>query len=180
MGYAGGEKENPNYSNMGDHTETVQVDYDPRRISFMELLVFFWERHRPGQRAWSRQYMNAVFYHDDAQQQAAMNSKAELEEKLERPVRTQILPLRSFTLAEDYHQKYLLNRRSELARELMRIYPIKRDFINSTAVTRLNGYVGGYGHADQLKREVDILGLSPSSREALIELVRRSGKNALN
>jgi methionine-S-sulfoxide reductase len=172
VGYAGGEKENPSYNNMGDHTEAVQVDFDPQRISFPELLAIFWERHRPGQRAWSRQYMNAVFYLDEIQKQRAMKSKTEVEEKLGRPVRTQILPLRSFTLAEDYHQKYLLNRQSELARELIRIYPIRSDFINSTAVARLNGYVGGYGQLDQLNQELPLLGLSPTGRELLVELVR--------
>jgi methionine-S-sulfoxide reductase len=177
VGYAGGEAKNPDYGNIGDHTETVQVDYDPRRISYEDLLALFWESHRPGQRAWRRQYMNAVFYHDEKQRLAALNSKAQVEEKTGRAVHTQILPLRSFTLAEAYHQKYLLRRDADLSRELKRIYPGLNEFINSTAVTRLNGYVGGYGSMAQLERELGTLGISAAGRKNLVERVRRSERN---
>ena len=74
VGYAGGETRNPTYSHIGDHTETVQVDYDPRRITYEDLLVIFWESHSPRERAWGRQYMNAVFFHDEKQRLAAMAS----------------------------------------------------------------------------------------------------------
>ncbi len=165
---------------MGDHTETVQVDYDPKRTSFEQLLVFFWERHRPGQRAWGRQYMNAVFYHDEKQKQAALDSREKVADITGRKVHTQVLPLRSFTLAEDYHQKYLLRRDTDLMRQLKRIYPTTAGLVNSTAAARLNGYVGGYGNVAQLEREVALLGISESSQKALTELVRRSGRGLFN
>lgn len=53
------------------------------------------------------------------------------------------MPLRSFTQAEDYHRKYRLKGRSDLLREMTRIYPCKQDFVNSTAVARRNGYTAG-------------------------------------
>jgi peptide-methionine (S)-S-oxide reductase len=175
VGYAGGLMENPNYGNIGDHTEAVQIDYDPHRTRYAELLEIFWKSHKPTSQAWSRQYMNAVFVHDEQQQTLAQASKTALAKKLNKPVRTKIVPLQSFTLAEDYHQKYLLKSRSDLAREMSRIYPRKTDFINSTAAARLNGYAGGHGTKDQLDREIDSLGLSPEGRRHLEDLVQGKG-----
>lgn len=180
VGYAGGQTHNPDYGNIGDHTETVQVDFDPVKISYEELLAFFWKRHRPGERTWSRQYMNAVFYHDEQQKQSALDSKARLEGEIGHTVHTQVLPLRSFTLAEDYHQKYLLRRASDLMRELRGIYPTTMGLVNSTAAARLNGYVGGYGNMVQLKSELALLGISAASQKNLVDLVGRSGKNIFN
>jgi peptide-methionine (S)-S-oxide reductase len=160
---------------IGDHTETVQIDYDPQHISYADLLTVFWNSHDPGQRAWSRQYMNAIFFHDERQRQTALASKKAQERADGHAVQTEVLPVRSFTLAEDYHQKYMLKRRTDLMRELSRLYPEHDDFVNSNAVARLNGYVGGYGSKAQLLREIDMLGLSPAARKTLLDLVGERG-----
>ena len=173
VGYAGGTAENPDYGHIGDHTETVQVDYDPARISYERLLEIFWQSHRPDERNWSRQYMNAVFFHDERQKAAAEASKAALEKRSGQKARTQMLPVRSFTLAEDYHQKYLLKRHGDLKREMSRIYPNHRELVDSTAAARLNGYAGGHGGPERLAREIDMLGLSPAGRKALQSIVKR-------
>ena len=161
----------PNYGNMGDHTETVQVDYDPGRITYAQLLEIFWGSHRPTSRNWSRQYMNAIFYHDDEQRRLAMDSKIAVEQKNGGTIRSEVLPVRSFTMAENYHQKYMLKQHSKLKAELSRIYPKHRDFVASTAVARLNGYAGGNGSRDQLSRELDTLGLSAEGKRVLSEMV---------
>ena len=180
VGYAGGRKENPSYSNIGDHTETVQVDFDPRKISYDRLLDIFWNSHDPTQRTWLRQYMHAVFFNTEQQRESALASLAVVEKKIGRKVRSQILPLRTFYLAEDYHQKYLLKRRTDLMRAMSAIYPGKKDFMDSTAVARLNGYVGGYGSPEQLAREIDGLGLGPGARKTLTELVGGKSSGWLN
>lgn len=167
--------DNPTYRSMGDHTETVQVDFDTERISYSELLTVFWESHRPTSQSGSRQYLHAIFYHDAQQQQQALASKAAIEHKLSGPVRTEVLPLRSFTRAEDYHQKYILKRESGVMRGLSRVYPIHRDIVDSTAAARLNGYVGGYGSPEQFDREIETLGLSPESRKTVDNIVRGKG-----
>ncbi len=115
--------------------------------------------------------MNALFYHNEQQRLAGEESKRALTEKAGETIHTAIVPLRSFNLAENYHQKYLLKRRSDLAAELSRIYPRNRDFIDSTAAARLNSYVGGNGNAAQLSGELDSLGLSSRGRRALQSLV---------
>ena len=163
----------PDYHNMGDHTETVQVDYDPERISYTQLLEFFWESHAPARRSWSQQYKNAVFYHDERQRELAATSKKALVKKTGRSVKTEVAPLRSFTMAEDYHQKYLLKGHVDLKNEMLRYYPNHRDLVDSTAAARLNGYAGGHGRNDQLIREVESLGLRPGGESALRELIRR-------
>ena len=175
VGYAGGRTAAPTYRSMGDHTETVQVDYDPQRIRYAQLLDIFWKSHHPTGGSWSRQYMNAVFYHDEKRQRIAMDSKAAVEKRVGPALTTKVLPLRSFTMAEDYHQKYLLKSNGRLKNEMSRIYPVHRDFVDSTAVARLNGYAGGNGSGDQLSREMDSLGLSAEGEKMLAEVVRRKG-----
>jgi len=156
---------------MGDHTEAVQLDYDPQKISFEELLSIFWESHNPSASSFTRQYMNAVFYDNEEQHDKALASKADLETRIGKKVKTSIIPLKSFTLAEDYHQKYLLKNQSRLKNEMMQIYPHHQDFIDSTAVTRLNGYAGGYGTKEQMSEEVEQFGLSSEGRKALAHIV---------
>ena len=173
VGYAGGQMDAPTYSNIGDHAETVQVDYDPERITYAHLLDIFWKSHRPTKRSWSRQYMNAVFYQNELQHQLAMASKTALDQKIGRTVKTEVVPLRSFTMAEDYHQKYILKSNNDLKNEMAHIYPRHQDYVDSNAVARLNGYAGGHGTRDQLSREIESLGLSDEGKKVLTEVVRR-------
>lgn len=109
--------------------------------------------------------MAAIFYHDAEQQRIAEKGRDKLAEKGK--VHTQIRPAIDFYQAEDYHQKYYLQHRNFLMAELKAIYPVTTDFVNSTAVSRLNGYVAGYGSAQQLALDIDQLGLSQSAREKL-------------
>jgi peptide-methionine (S)-S-oxide reductase len=172
VGYGGGRTPNPDYGHIGDHTEVVQIDYDPARLSYSDLLGFFWNNHDPAARQGSRQYMRAAFYHDQGQQALALASKTPLEQQIQGEVRTRVVPLRSFTLAEGYHQKYMLKGHVDLARELIRIYPREKDFVASTVAARLNGYAGGYGDAMQLEREIDGFGLGLRGRHLLENMVR--------
>lgn len=163
----------PTYSNIGDHTETVQVDYDPKLISYGQLLDIFWKSHEPTRQSISRQYLKAVFYHDEQQRKLAMASKTAVEKKIGSTVRTEVAPIRSFTMAEDYHQKFTLKGQSYLKKEMLQIYPLHRDFVNSTAVSRLNGYVGGHGTRNQLSKEIESLGLSLEAKMILTDMVRQ-------
>lgn len=171
MGYAGGTSKNPTYHNLGDHSETVQLDFDPTRITFADLLEVFWTSHHPGSRPWSRQYMAAVFYRTEEQRKLASASKARLAAQQPGEIYTQILPATNFYLAEDYHQKYYLRSNPDLFREISALYPGVQDLIASTAAARLNGYVAGYGTVKTLQGEIAGLGLSPRGEKRLVELV---------
>jgi peptide-methionine (S)-S-oxide reductase len=171
VGYAGGTQENPSYYRLGDHSETVQIDYDPDRITYRELVDVFWQSHNPCSKPWSRQYMSIVFYHNVEQRKLAEETK-EREEALQgKPILTEILPASEFYLAEAYHQKYYLRQELELLREYKTIYPDEIDFVNSTAVARVNSYIGGYGKSAALEEGLDSLGLSQLAAERLRYIV---------
>jgi len=176
VGYAGGTKEDPTYHNLGDHTETIQIDYDPARISYEDLLSVFWRSHNPTTRGVARQYKSAVFYHNERQKRLAMESRHRLATLLKKEVQTEITPFLGFTLAEAYHQKHVLQLRGDFMREFRATYPETSDFVNSTAAARVNGYLAGYGTRTQLRRELDSLGLSPAARGKLLDTVNRQGK----
>jgi methionine-S-sulfoxide reductase len=170
VGYAGGTTSDPTYRNIGDHTETVQVDYDPEKITYRRLLDILWDSHTYTRQTTSTQYKNAIFYHNEAQRQQAAASRKALEQRTGRTVQTDILPVNSFTLAEDYHQKYLLTH-SVLKSFLNRYQEHRIDIVNSTAAARLNGYAGGNGTRQQLLREIHLLGLENSEKKGLEKLV---------
>ena len=167
MGYAGGARSHPTYHDLDGHSETVEIDFDPERISYERLLEIFWRSHDPTRRAWSAQYKAAVFYHDDRQKRLAEESRDRLAETLGRTVRTEILPAGTFWRAEDYHQKYRLRNDRALMSEFRAMYPSDKDFTDSTAVARANAALSGDVPAAQLEREIGGYGLSDLGAERL-------------
>lgn len=117
--------------------------------------------------------MAAVFYHDEEQKRLAEESRDRVQQTLGRSIVTRILPATRFYLAEGYHQKYALRSQPDLMEELKRIYPDDRDFINSTAAARVNGYLYGYGSVDDSDSEINRLGLAPDTARRLSEYVKR-------
>ena len=120
VGYAGGLTPNPTYeevcSGMTGHNEAVLVVYDPKRVSYDQLLKVFWESHDPtqGMRQGNdvgTQYRSGIYYSSDEQKRTAEASKAAYEAALKArglgPITTEILPAPEFYFAEDYHQQYL-------------------------------------------------------------------------
>jgi methionine-S-sulfoxide reductase len=173
VGYTGGTLKDPTYHELGDHSEALQIDFDPARITYADLLALFWKAHNPASRSWSRQYRHALFYHDAGQRAAAEETGEETAKRRGRRVRTAIEPLGTFYRAEGYHQKYRLRSRPDFLRDLTRFYPTARALTDSTAAARLNGYLGGYGSWTQLQREIDGLGLREENRRQLVALVQR-------
>jgi peptide-methionine (S)-S-oxide reductase len=121
VGYLGGTLENPTYYDVctgrTGHAEVVQVEYDPSRVTYDDLLTVFWENHDPttlnrqGPDV-GTQYRSAIFYHNDEQKAAAEASKEERDRsgRYRRPIVTEITPATAFYKAEDYHQQYLEKR----------------------------------------------------------------------
>jgi peptide-methionine (S)-S-oxide reductase len=178
VGYTGGHKANPTYHSLGNHTESLQIDYDPRQISYEQLLELFWDNHNPTRQAWSSQYKAALFVHNAQQAEVAEASKAQIAQEktgrfFGRTVHTEILPAEIFYNAEDYHQKYLLQHTPRVWGDILEIYHTPADWINSTAAARLNGYVGGHGSVAQLEAEIEKLGLSSKAQDHLWQTVRR-------
>lgn len=156
---------------MGDHTEAFQVDFDPKVTSFAKLLDAYWSAGPQCGAAFSRQYRHAIWYHDESQKKLAESTRKEVAKKARKEVTTAIEPLGTFTLAEDYHQKYYL-RSTPLWKEYTAIYPKMADLLRSTAVTRANGYMTAYGPQKALDKEIDGLGLSDAGKKWLRKRVR--------
>jgi peptide-methionine (S)-S-oxide reductase len=117
-GYSGGRVENPTYKQVcnGDtgHAEVLQIEFDPKKLSFEKLLEVFWLAHDPttlnrqGNDV-GTQYRSAIFYHSDAQKAAAEKSKKSAQSQFKDPIVTEIAALKKFYKAEDYHQNYFNN-----------------------------------------------------------------------
>ena len=120
VGYAGGFTPNPTYeevcSGRTGHNEVVRVVFDPKQVSYAQLLKVFWEAHDPtqGMRQGNdvgTQYRSGIYTYNEAQKQAARASLERYQQELAQagfpPVTTEILDAPEFYFAEDYHQQYL-------------------------------------------------------------------------
>lgn len=118
VGYMGGTLDRPTYRDVctdrTGHAEVVEVTFDPARVSYGQLLDVFWSIHDPTRKNRQgpdvgTQYRSAIFFHSDAQRDAALASKARLEAagRWPRPIMTEITPASTFWRAEEYHQRYL-------------------------------------------------------------------------
>jgi len=117
VGYSGGSSKNPAYkdvcSGRTGHAEAVQVEYDPSKTSYEELLNVFWSVHDPTQLNRQgpdvgTQYRSAIFFYNAEQEAAAKAAKAHLERsgRYRKPIVTEIIPASEFYMAEEYHQQY--------------------------------------------------------------------------
>lgn len=116
-GYSGGQVKNPSYeqvcSGRTGHAESIQIEFDPKVISFEKILDIFWRTHDPttlnrqGNDV-GTQYRSAIFYHDLKQKEIAEESRRELENEgvYKNPIVTEITPFNNFYVAEDYHKNY--------------------------------------------------------------------------
>jgi len=121
VGYLGGTMKNPTYhdvcTDMTGHAEVVEVEFDPSKVSYEDLLNVFWTCHDPTQLNRQgpdvgTQYRSAIFFHSPEQEKAARASKEKLQAsgRYKRPITTEISPVSEFWMAEDYHQQYLEKR----------------------------------------------------------------------
>lgn len=115
-GYAGGKEPNPTYPDVSagrtTHAEVIEIEYDPAKTSFAELIEFFWKTHDPTdpRGVWpdlGPQYRSIILYQNDDERRTAEASKAALEKSLGKRVATEVVPLGKFHPAEAYHQDYV-------------------------------------------------------------------------
>jgi peptide-methionine (S)-S-oxide reductase len=121
VGFTGGTLQHPSYRDVctdrTGHAEVVDIEFDPARVKYEDLLAVFWEVHDPTQLNRQgpdvgTQYRSVIFFHSPAQEAAARDSKEKLEESghYRRPIVTAIVPAGQFWRAEEYHQQYLEKR----------------------------------------------------------------------
>ncbi len=175
VGYTGGEKKFPTYHSLGNHTEALQIDFDPNVISFEQVVEFFWKNHNPLRKGISRQYMAAAWYHDESQREIIEKTSQAVGSKLSGKVQTPVLPLAVFYPAEGYHQKYRLQQQPSLMKHFARMYSDASRFVGSTVAARLNGFLYGYGSRDLFDRESARYGIPTNELLQAISFRESSG-----
>jgi peptide-methionine (S)-S-oxide reductase len=116
VGYTGGTTENPTYEEVKTgrtgHAESLEIKFDPDRISYEDILDYFFRLHDPTtlnrqQNDVGTQYRSAIFYHDETQREAAQRAIERAQKKWPKPIVTEVIAASRFWPAEDYHQDYL-------------------------------------------------------------------------
>ena len=155
---------------MGDHTEAMQVDFDPEQIAYEDVASLFWKTHNPCATPHSRQYMSAIWCHDAQQQEFNQGLLAAANDRFDGGVTTPVERLKEFYLAEDYHQKYRLQSKHGLMQVFETMYPRFNDFNNSTAAARLNAFAAGDGTRRLFEEEVGQYGFPREQLESVLRI----------
>ena len=179
VGYAGGTTADPTYHNIGDHIETLEIDFDADIINFEQIVDIFWKSHNPVIYSWKRQYMNAIFFHDEIQKEIILKSKEQLTSQLKGQINTKVIPYEKFYLAENYHQKYHLQNVPVLLNDYKKIFTSTEQFIDSTSACRVNGLLIGHGSVDDFDSDIGKLGLSEQPAQILTDIFYKYKKKAV-
>lgn len=188
VGYAGGSTMNPTYKEMGDHTETVQIEFDDLILPYEEIVRLFWDQHNPSNINCynGRQYQSLLFHHD-AEQKAVIDAELERRQRegLGRPD-TEILPYADFHPAEERHQKYYVKRYPNAVAALENLSGSGSEsgdgrsdgrgdghgddaaWTDTTIAARLNGIAKGYSSMERLKSELASWPMSGTERDVLM------------
>ncbi|WP_436902834.1 peptide-methionine (S)-S-oxide reductase MsrA [Halovenus halobia] len=142
VGYAGGHKTDPTYRALGDHTEVIQVDFDPEELTYRDLLDVATGEHNPRQQTAKRQYQNILLTADSDQHETVLDYISNSSFTREQ-VETRIEPLETFYPAEDYHQKYNLRSHAPLLSQFEETGYDDTDIRESAAAAKLNAHVTG-------------------------------------
>lgn len=164
VGFSGGTTPDPSYSAIGDHVETVEVSYDPQKVTYSQLLDYFWRHHNAHAKPIFRQYASAVFTLEPAQTQVAKQLRDAKRSAQGEPLLTAVRPLQKFYPAEMSHQKYYLQQDSELLGRLPRQGEQR---LNTRLACKLNALLGSGGDQAALQSSLIELGLSNSTLDAL-------------
>lgn len=173
---------NPDYHDLKDHCETTQIQFNPRKVTYMQLLRLFWERHDYATPI-KKQYKSAIFYNYE-QQRVAAEASLELVKAGElgqarlrsMDILTVIEPATTFYVAELYHQKYFLQCNRQIFGLLK--FRCREDLIEDPVATSINGYLHGSGCVGAFMAEVDSC---PSPFAAKLTLINHvAGGNGLD
>jgi len=138
VGYSGGSQADPTYMMIMDHTESIQIEFDPTLISYEELVREFFDQIGSPYSNCSGQYKSAVWYHDEEQAKIVSKIRGEFEKGADKKVKVCIEAAGTFYYAEDYHQKYYLR----YQHDLMQYFDgwSSRRFTDSPLTSLLNAY----------------------------------------
>ncbi len=139
-GYSGGEVQEPNYNQVSEgatgHAEAIQLTFDPKVVSYKDLLYIFFKMHDPTTKDKQgadegSQYRSVVFYHDSGQKEEAQKAIEEFKKEYPSPIVTEVVPFNNFYIAESYHQDYYNNNKNAMYCKLVidpKIEKLKKNF----------------------------------------------------
>uniref|UniRef100_A0A914HWP9 peptide-methionine (S)-S-oxide reductase n=1 Tax=Globodera rostochiensis TaxID=31243 RepID=A0A914HWP9_GLORO len=166
VGYAGGTTESPNYARIGDHTEVTELQFDPDKCTYDDVLDWFFDHHDPTQKH-KKQYQSAILWAERALQKANTKFGGR------GGVQTCVKKFDKFYQAEDYHQKYWLRTQSAVFNQLNLS---NSELVDSSLAAKLNAFLGGgftdFGVLRQLQTEH---GLSDDVTNAVEQIARAGG-----
>ncbi|TVY07130.1 peptide-methionine (S)-S-oxide reductase MsrA [Paenibacillus cremeus] len=174
VGYAGGTTPAPTYRMLGDHTETVELDFDPGLVSLEAILGLFWDHHHPPNinEYKGRQYLSLVLYRDELQQSIIFKVIEDRRREGKGRTETEIASFKGFYIAEERHQKYYLKRYPDAVRKLGPLYPTPEDLTNATLAARLNGLAKGFTNLTFVIQDIQKWPIDEDERATLIRLVQ--------
>lgn len=173
-GYAGGMLPDPTYRHMGDHSETVELEYDPKILTYEEILRVFWDNHNPvninGYKG--RQYQSMLLYRTPQQKNAIDRALKERRESGKDELATEVHPFTVFYSAEVKHQKYYLKRHPDAVDKLLKLYPSIQAMDQSALAARLNGLAKGFTNRSRILEEVKNWRMPEAELERIMALVK--------
>lgn len=178
VGYSGGKLEFSDKA-IGDHTEVIEISYNPEIISYENLLQIFWNNHEYDYTIKTqRKYMSLILYHTEEQKLIATKSKAD--EQIKRNpenITTEIAKVAVFYPSEDIQQKYKLQQHKDLFKSIQLNSKLLQ---TSYVATKLNGYIVGFGGLKQFLNEVHAFGLTPTQIEYIKFYVRENENGGMS
>jgi peptide-methionine (S)-S-oxide reductase len=171
VGFAGGSTPQPTYLHIGDHIETVLVEYDPDVVDYRSLIDVFWTGHDPGQDPWMNQYRSMIFPVTERQEELAEVAVRKARSRRDEAVLTQVLPIDSFHPDETYHQKYYLRKHRELWSEVTEVFGSEQAALRSTVAARLNAGLGGYADGAAVEVALEESSIDAAQAQKLREAV---------
>jgi peptide-methionine (S)-S-oxide reductase len=175
VGYAGGVQADPTYRSIKDHTEVIEIEYDPTQITYDKLLTLFAEFHDPTQRIGSRQYISLLLFGDSAEEAAIKSWRETYEKTSKRPIATVVQKFDKFYEAERYHQKYHLQNDTRIM-SAFGLTPA--DLVGSVLAAKLSAFVMGFASCETKQFIKENTKLTESQEGILDDLLARSGTGA--
>lgn len=175
VGFAGGTTDNPTSRQPGDHTETVEMDFDSGIVSLETILKVFWSRHNPVNinDYKGRQYRSLVLFRDPIQYNVIREVMNNIKEQGNGIPDTEVAPYTGFYPAEDRNQKYYLKRYQDALDKLRTLFPTDEELTNATLAARLNGLAKGYTNIEKIINEIRTWQISNEEQEEIIHLIKR-------
>lgn len=166
-GYAGGRSTNPNYQDVGFHSEVIEVDYDPSLITYEALVSHFFESHNATSKPYYQRIKSLVFYRDEAEKEIAqkiIEQQKQIAVQKGLLVYTELKPYEVLYLAEPEHQLKALKAEVSLHSELLEMFGNESNLQNSILGSKLNGFLYGFGSHSEIESILSQSGLSEASK----------------